>query len=330
MERPALGNTKRVSVYAPASVGNVAVGFDVLGHAIQGAGDKVTVERSAEPGIRVVSVTGVVEDLPLDPESNTAAAAVAAMVADLELEAGFEIYIDKGIPLGSGLGGSAASAVGAVVAVNQMLKIHLPLAALYPYALAGEMAATGSGNEHGDNVAASLLGGLAAVGPAGHRRPLQIPVPNRLRCTVVRPHLQIETRGSRGDLPDTFQRETAVKQMANLAAFITACHSKDIDVIGECLVDLLVEDRRARRIPGFGAAKAAALDAGALGCSVSGSGPSVFAWFRTETAAIAGGEAMAAAFTAADVESTTITSPVACPGARVVPSPEALADNESE
>ena len=319
MDGIALGNTKRIRVFAPASVGNVAVGFDVMGHALQGAGDTITVERGSEPEIRVASVSGVVDSLPTDPAANTATAAVAAMAAHLDLPSGFAIHIEKGIPLGAGLGGSAASAVGAVVAVNLMLKIPLSVASLYGYAGAGEMAATGSGDPHGDNVAASLLGGLALVGPFGRQEPIQIPLPNRLRCAVVRPHIEIETRDSREGLPKAFKREAVAAQMANLAAFIAACHSKDIDVIGHCLVDLLVEKVRGKQIPGFTKAKQAALEIGALGCSISGSGPSVFAWFRSESDAVGGGAAMAAAFADAGLESTVITSPVAGPGARAVP-----------
>ncbi len=315
----ALGNTRQVSVFAPASVGNVGVGFDVLGHALQGVGDTVTVERSDEPGVRVASITGIVTALPSDPAKNTAAAAVMAMVEGLGLEAGCDIHIHKGIPLGSGLGGSAASAAAAVFAINQMLKIPVQLIDLYPYALQGEMAASGS--EHGDNVAASLLGGLTLVGAAGYRRPVQIPVPNRLRCVVVHPAIEIETRDSREALPKTFKRQTVVDQMANLSAFIAGCFQRDIDLIGASLKDLLVERGRAKTIPGFAKAKKAALEAGALGCSISGSGPSVFAWFQSESAAATGGEAMARVFADEGFETQTISSPVGSPGARALTLP---------
>ncbi len=311
-----LGNIREVCAFAPASVGNVAVGFDVLGHALQGVGDTVTVRQSDEPGVRLIGVSGVLESLPTDVERNTALKAVAAMVDSLSLKSGFEVHVDKGIPLGSGLGGSAASAAAAVVAVNKMLKIPLPINQLYPYALAGERVASGS--EHGDNVAASLLGGLAMVGPYGQRYPINIPAPSRLRCIVVHPQIKIETRDARAALKKGFARELVVAQTANLAAFIAGCFEKNIDVIGASLKDLLVEPQRAESIPGFKDVKSAALEAGALGCSISGSGPSVFAWFQSESVATVGADAMAEAFAQAGLSTTVYSSPVNCPGARLV------------
>ena len=182
--------------------------------------------------------------------------------------------------------------------------------------MAGERAASGS--EHGDNVAASLLGGLAIVGPHGQRYPMSIPAPSRLRCIVVHPQIEIETRDSRATLKKGFSRELVVAQSANLAAFIAGCFDKNMDAIAASLKDLLVEPQRADSIPGFSAVKAAALEAGAVGCSISGSGPSVFAWFQAESAATAGGEAMAEAFSDAGLATTVYSSPVNCPGARLV------------
>ena len=195
-----LGNNRVVTVLAPASVGNVAVGYDILGHALQGMADTVLVERSEDPGVRVVEVSGLIKRLPTSASNNTAAAAVSAMARDLGLEdAGFDIRLNKGIPLSAGMGGSAASAVGAVVAVNNMLKIPLPQPDLYGYALAGETVASGSA--HGDNVGASLLGGLTLTSVAEGPGPVQLKVPNRLRCAVVHPNIRIETREARKILP---------------------------------------------------------------------------------------------------------------------------------
>lgn len=316
MQSSALGNTRRVTAFAPASIGNVAVGFDVLGQAIQGIGDTVTVEQSDQPGIRVVEVTGRAKRLPTSPRANTAAAAVEAMTEALGIESGFELRIDKGIPLASGMGGSAASAVAAVVAVNQMLKIPMQVPELFSYALAGE--AVASGTAHGDNVGASLVGGLAVVGPADSPQVIAVPAPNPLRCVVVHPNLQIQTKDARSVLPKKVALDHAVAQSANLAALITACFARDIDLIGRALRDVLIEPHRAKLIPGFGEVRLAAMDNDALGCSISGAGPSVFAWFASETSAGAGLEAMVAAFAAEGLESTAYTSPVNTPGARIV------------
>jgi homoserine kinase len=312
-----LGNNKVVTVQAPASVGNVAVGFDVLGHSLQGMSDTVMVERSEEPGVRVVEVSGLVKRLPTSSRGNTAAAAVAAMAKGLGLEdAGFDIRLNKGIPLSSGMGGSAASAVGAVVAVNNMLKIPMPQADLYGYALAGE--AVASGSAHGDNVAASLLGGLTLASVAEEPGPVQLKVPNRLRCAVVHPHVRIETKEAREMLPKSIPMETVVAQSANFGALIAACYERDIDRIAHALKDLMIEPRRAKSIPGFSKVKQAALDAGALGCSISGAGPSVFAWFVSDSGAAEGAESMVAAFAAAGIESDVLISPISGPGARVI------------
>jgi homoserine kinase len=312
-----LGNNKVITVQAPASVGNVAVGFDILGHALQGMADTVMVERSENPGVRVVEVSGVIKRLPTSALKNTAAAAVAAMVEDLELEeAGFDIRLNKGIPLSSGMGGSAASAVGAVVAVNNMLKIPMPQQDLYGYALAGE--AVASGSAHGDNVAACLLGGLTLASVAAAPGPVQLKVPNRLRCAVVHPHVQIETRDARQMLPKSVAMDTVVAQSANLAGLIAACYERDMERIAYALKDLMVEPSRAKLIPGFKQVKQAALEAGALGCSISGAGPSMFAWFVSDSAAAEGAESMVIAFKAAGLESDVLISPVAAPGARVI------------
>ena len=310
----ALGNVKSVRMFAPASVGNVAVGFDVVGHAISGVGDVVVLEQVDEPGVEVVSITGVLTDLPMDAERNTAAAAVKAMADDLGFDKGFRLSIEKGIPLGSGMGGSAASAAAAVAALNQMLKIPMSLAECYPYALAGEAAA--SGGRHGDNVGPSLVGGLTISGPASNPQVISVPVPNQLRCVIVRPNHIIETRQSRGALPESFERSVCVDQMANLAAFIAGCYERDLDRIEASLADVLIEPWRAGSIPGFADVKQAALDAEAMGCSISGSGPSVFAWFRSESQARIGRDAMVNAFADHKLETEAFTTPVNAPGAR--------------
>lgn len=312
-----LGNKKEAIAFAPASVGNVGVGFDLLGHAISGAGDTVTVEQVDEPGITVSGVYGLESDIPLDADKNTAAVAIRAMSDTLGLDARFRIRIDKGIALGSGMGGSAASAVGAVVAVNSMLKIPLKAEALFPFALAGE--AVASGSEHGDNVAASLIGGLTLVAPGSPPRVVTLPVPNQLRCAVVRPHLEIQTKGARSVLSDPVPMDIAVEQLHALGTFVAGCHSRDLDLIALGLKDVLVEPRRASMIPGFADVKQAALDSGALGCSISGAGPSVFAWFAGEQEANAAANAMMEAFSQAGFSSDGFVSPVNAPGAKLLP-----------
>ncbi len=306
---------RSATAFAPASVGNIAVGFDILGHALDAVGDRVTATRIDAPIVRVARIGGAATGLPCDVEHNTAARAVAAMRAALALPFGIELVIDKGIPLGSGMGGSAASASAAVVAANALLDDPLPLDALYPYALEGETAA--SGGRHGDNLGAQLLGGLVLATAA---RLVKLPVPAGLTCVLVHPDAVLETRRARDVLRGAYTIDEFVAQSANLALVIAGCYRGDLELIRAGLVDVLIEPRRAPLIAGFPAVKQAALDAGALGASISGAGPSVFAWFADAAAAVAAAPRMAAVFSAAhDGRPTDVyVSAVDAPGARVV------------
>ena len=300
--------------FSPGSVGNAAVGFDVLGHALDAVGDTVTVRRIPEREVRIAAIRGADRALPTEAANNTAGRALIALRAARELDYGFEIEIDKGIPYGSGLGGSAASATAAVVAANALLQQPLPRAALYPFALAGE--AVASGAQHGDNVAPQLLGGLVFCG-TGDGPLIRLPVPDGLHAAVVRPNFALETAKAREPLRAPYALGDFVAQSSLLGRFICGCFTRDLELLKLGLRDVLVEPRRAALIPGFDAVKAAALDLGALGCSISGAGPSVFAWFADRAAAQLGADAMAAAFAGAGLDSQRYVSPVDAPGARL-------------
>jgi homoserine kinase len=299
--------------FAPASVGNVGVGFDILGHSLAGLGDRATVRRIAAPEVRITALRGVVTDLPLAAEKNTAGAALIALREGLGLDFGFALELDKGIALGSGLGGSAASCVAALVAANALLDAPLAPAALYPFALTGE--AVASGGRHGDNVGPMLIGGLALTTA---ERLVAVPVPADWTCVVVHPHFVLETREARAALAGSYALHEFVAQSASLAQVLLGCERGDAGLVRDGLRDTLVEPRRARLIPGFDAVKQAALDAGALGASISGAGPSVFAWFEHRDAAEAAGRAMAAAFAGAGLGSDVLVSAVAGPAAQVI------------
>lgn len=303
-----------VTAFAPASVGNAGPGFDLLGHSIAGPGDKVSVRRIDEPEVRIEGITGCMTDLPLIAHDNTAGRALLALRQSLQLPHGFALSIEKGIPLGSGLGGSAASCVAALVAANALLDQPLSREALYPFALAGEAAASGS--PHGDNVGPMLIGGLALT---TSERVISIPAPKGLYCAVVHPQQVLETRRARELLQGTYLLHDYVTQSAYLAQLISGCYRNDLELIAQGLRDTLVEPRRAPLIPGFHRAKQAALDHQALGASISGAGPSVFAWFRNENAARQAGQAMHQAFASINVNSTVYISPVAGPRAEVLP-----------
>jgi homoserine kinase len=304
--------SETITAEAPASVGNVATGFDILGHTMQGASDRVSVRR-IEEGVRLRSVTGVIVDLPADPERNTALRALVALRARLRLSFGFEVEIAKGIPLGSGMGGSAASAVAALVAANALLDAPLSPSELYPFALEGESAA--SGGRHGDNVGPMLLGGLTL---ATRDRLIRLPVPEGLTCVLVHPHFVLETRRAREALAGPYAISDFVAQSSGLARLLVGLFTRDLDSIRAGLEDVLVEPRREHLIPGFAEVKRAALAAGALGASISGGGPSVFAWFQDRRSADASSGSMRAAFEKAGFESDVFVSPVDGPMARIV------------
>jgi homoserine kinase len=301
--------------WAPASVGNVAVGFDILGLALDGAGDRITVRRTATRGVRLGDVTGVAGALPEDPRANCASAGLLQLVEDRGLSWGMEVTLEKGIAMGSGMGGSAASAVGAIVAASALLDAPLSAEELMRYALIGEQVASGSA--HGDNLAPCLFGGLQLVMGHDPVRVVRLPTPAGLVCVLVHPHMALETRRARAALVRPWQLAEFVAQSERLAGFLAACHSGDHALLRACMEDVLVEPHRAPLIPGFVEVKRAAIEGGAIGCSISGAGPSVFAWCVPERA-VALRDAMRAAFAAAGLESDALISPLEAPGARLI------------
>ncbi len=284
------------TAFAPASVGNVAIGFDILGFAVDALGDRVTVSRSERPGVTITAVSGIAGELPTDPAQNTAGRALQAMHAALAPSFGFEMRIEKGIPLGSGLGGSAASAVGAVVAANALLEQPYEPIDLLKFAMQGE--AVASGSLHVDNISPSLFGGLVLTVGIDHPRVKRIPVPPGVCAVLIHPHMFLATRQARAILKRDVPLADFVWQTANLAGFISGCYTDDLDMIRASFEDVVIEPQRQALIPGFAAVRAAALAAGALGCSISGAGPTLFAW-ALETQAQTVLEAMRAPLVAA-------------------------------
>jgi homoserine kinase len=266
----------RATAFAPASVGNVAIGFDILGFAVDALGDRVTVSRRTDRGVTISAIRGAQTELPTEPERNTAGRALLAMHAALGLDFGLDMQIDKGIPLGSGLGGSAASAVGAVVAANALLDSPCSKLELLKFAMEGE--AVASGSLHVDNIAPSLFGGLVLTVGIDHPRVKQIPVPSAVRAVIVHPHMFLSTKQARAILSRSVALSDFVWQTANLAGFISGCYTDDLDMIRASFEDVVIEPQRQALIPGFPEVRRAAMEAGALGCSISGAGPAMFAW----------------------------------------------------
>ena len=304
----------RATAFAPASIGNVAVGFDVLGHSVAGPGDRVTVTRTNTGEVRIVAIRGAAIALPMIAVENTAGRALLTLQRSLPLAIGFDVEIDKGIAMGSGMGGSAASAVAAVVAANAVLDVPVSSETLYQCAMQGEAAATGSA--HGDNVGPMLLGGLVIAPAEG--APVRVPTPDWLHVALVHPHFVLETRKARAALAGTYDLHDFVIQSEGLALVLAGCFTSDVSLLRRGLRDVLVEPRRAALIPGFAKVKQAALENGAIGASSSGAGPSVFGWFESAEAAQRASLAMAAAFLEAGLQSDRLVSRVSGPAAQVI------------
>jgi len=305
-----------VTAFAPATVSNVACGFDVLGFALDSPGDEVTA-RIASSGVTIDEIVGDSGRLPRDAAKNTAGVAAQALLAAAKDSRGIGLTIRKGLPLASGLGGSAASAVAAVVAVDALLGLKTPLDVLLSCALEGER--LGAGSAHADNIAPSLYGGFVLVRCANPPDIIRLPVPSGLTAVVVHPDLEIETAKARALLGTTVPLADAIREWANLGAFVDALHRSDFAQMSRSLEDTIAEPRRAPLVPGLASIKQAAVEAGALGCSMSGSGPSLFALCRDRRSADRVAGAMAAAVTASiGGEPQTYVSAIAPHGARVV------------
>jgi homoserine kinase len=313
-----------IAVYAPATVSNVACGFDVLGFALDEPGDIVAAAGTDPSGVSIAAVYGDEGRLPTDPERNTASAAVRALLDRLETTRGVALTVHKGVPPASGVGSSGASAVAAVVATNELLGRPAPLDVLLECAMIGERVA--AGDVHPDNVAPALYGGFVLARSASPPDIVRLPVPDGLSCAVLHPRFEVVTGAARALLGETVALRDAVRQWGNLGGLIAGLFLGDLALVARSLDDAVAEPRRAALVPGFYDVKQAALDAGALGCSLSGSGPSLFALCASLDGATRVGDAMRAAFAGGSrgIEADVWVSPVGRQGARIVTSPGTL------
>ena len=310
--------SEAVIAFAPASIGNLAVGFDMLGLALANVGDRVHASRTQDTGVTVEEVRGLDGErhpyLSTNPNENTASIAAQALLAAHGGDLGVALKVHKGVPLQSGMGSSAASAVAAVVAVNELLPAPLPIEALLPYALEGEKYA--SGGLHADNVAPSLLGGLILCPEVLLPDFVQLPVPDGVSAVLLHPDLQVNTAQARRRLAKSYPMALWLEQQGRLAGFIAACAASDIDLIRKTLRDVVIEPQRAEAVPCFAAVTEAAARSGALGYSLSGSGPSIFA-LCAENDARNIASAMEHACRAQGIACQSWVSPMNAPGARI-------------
>ncbi len=303
-----------IKVFAPATVANVACGFDILGFALHKPGDEIIARFSDQKGLRITKITGVKEKLPFDVEKNTAGVAALRLLEHLgESGRGIDLEIHKKMPFGSGLGSSAASAAAGVMAINELLRRPLSKPELLRFAVLGEQTADGAW--HADNVAPSLMGGLLLIRSNETLDIHRLPVPKGLYATVVYPHVKVLTRDARAVLSDTVTLKQAIAQTGNLGSLVVGLYNGDFDLISRSLQDVIIEPQRARLIPGFYDVKEAAMKEGALGCSISGAGPSIFALSNSSLKAENIGEAMQKVFTALKIESQIFISMINQEGA---------------
>ena len=265
-----------IKIFAPATVANVACGFDTLGFALEHPGDEIIATFSNKPGIRITEITGAKGKLPYEVEKNTAGLAALRLLEHLgETGIGIELKIHKKMPFGSGLGSSAASAVAGVMAVNELLRKPLSKRELLPFAAMGEELASGS--LHVDNVAPSLIGGMIFIRDNATFDVHRLPIVHGLHATVIYPEVNILTKDARRILSPKVALKDAITQGGNLGGLIIGFYKSDVEMIRRSLQDVMIESQRSHLIPQFQNIKDAALEADALGCSISGAGPSIFA-----------------------------------------------------
>ncbi len=309
---------EKVVAFAPASIGNLAVGFDMLGLALSGVGDRVSAERCDQPGVSIAEVRGLDGEihpyLSADPDHNTASIAAQALWQVYGDEGGVMLSIAKGVPLQSGMGSSAASAVAAAVAVNGLLGSPLPTERLLDYALAGEQYA--SGGLHADNVAPSLVGGLVFCPSILLPETFRLPVPDSVRAVLIHPELQVNTAHARRKLARGYSMEEWLTQQAYFGGFVAGCATNNIALLRKTLKDVIIEPQRRDAVPCFEAVTTAAESAGAFGASLSGSGPSIFALCEEQDAGDVA-VAMEQACRGFDIDCQTWISPMDAPGARL-------------
>lgn len=265
---------KLATAFAPATVANVSCGFDILGFAIDELGDEVTVKLVDTPGVKVVEIQGDGGKLPFDADKNTCSVAVQAMLNSLGVNPGIELSLFKGLPLGSGMGSSAASAAAALMAANEVLGNPFEKMDLVPFAMEAERIACGTA--HADNVAPSILGGFVLIKDYDPLDVIKLPVPDGLYCTLLHPHLELKTMDSRSVLRQQISLKESTVQSGNIAGFIAGLFRNDFQLISRSLKDVIAEPTRALLIPGFYELRNVVREIGALGSGISGSGPTIF------------------------------------------------------
>lgn len=305
---------KEIKIFSPATVANLSCGFDVLGMCLDTIGDEMQIRTIPEKEVRLGRCTG--HSIPKDPKKNVSFVAAQAMYDQLNLDFGFEIDIQKNIKPGSGIGSSSASAIGAVYGMNKLLQDKFNNKDLIRFAMKGE--AIASGSEHADNLAPGLYGNFTLIRSYNPLDIIEIKAPEELYATILHPQIEIKTSESRGLLPETIALKDTIAQTGNLAGLIAGLYSKDYELIGRSLEDRIAEPKRSKLIPNYNAVKEAVLKAGALGCGISGSGPSIFALSKGEKIARIVKEDMESAYSDLKIETKSYVSPINQQGIKIL------------
>jgi len=263
----------KIKIFCPASVANVSCGFDVLGFCLNGIGDEIIIRKSSNKGLNISRITGA--KLPFDPKKNVATIAASAILKNFNLDYGFDFEIKKNIKPGSGIGSSAASAVGAVYGINKLIGNPFKRNELIKFALEGEKFASKA--EHADNIAPALFGGFTLVRSNKTLDVIKLPYPKMLYVTILHPEIELKTAHARSILKKSIPLNDFIKQSGNLAALISALYTNNYNLISRSLKDYIIEPHRSKLIPQFDLLKKTAISSGALGSGISGSGPSIFA-----------------------------------------------------
>ncbi|MBL7857072.1 MAG: homoserine kinase [Cyclobacteriaceae bacterium] len=307
---------KSIKAYAPATVANVSCGFDIFGFAVEHPGDEVKLTMRKEPGVVITKIVGDGGRLPMATEKNTSGVAVQAFLKAIDSTQGVEIELFKNLPLGSGMGSSAASSVAALVAINHLMGEPFSQKELLPFAMEAERVACGSA--HADNVAPSLLGGFVLIRGYEPLDVVSIPTPAELYCALVHPQMELKTSDSRLVLKQSISIKDAVIQWGNIAGLVAGLMKPDFGLIGRSLQDVVAEPIRSVLIPGFDELKAAAVHAGALGCGISGSGPTIFSLCTERALATRVGKVIQEQFARYKLNSEVYISKINLEGAKVI------------
>ncbi len=305
-----------IRAFAPATVANVCCGFDILGFAVDFPGDEVKLTFRADSEIAITAITGDGGRLPKEPEKNTAGVAVISFLKSINSNQGVDIELKKNLPLGSGMGSSAASGVAALVAINHLMGSPFTREQLVPHAMEAERIACGSA--HADNVAPSLLGGFVLVREYSPLDIVKIDATDKIYCTLVHPHLELKTEDSRKVLRQSLHLKDAITQSGNIAGLMIGLTKPDYGLISRSLKDVIAEPIRSAFIPGFSNLRKVAMQAGALGCGISGSGPTIFVLSETHEGAKASGEAIQLEFLKHHLKSDVFVSKVNQQGAFII------------